>query len=109
MNLIWRGHMRIEHFFGNRYQARMSHPGTITAVGHFTQLVGAYFFHRRFIGCRIILDRDLCGHAAHRKRLTLMAGLHEREGIRAQERCHHRHLTAVSQAEVLVQAEFLDR
>ena len=87
----------------------MCHPGTITAVGNFAQLVGAHFFHCGFIRGRVILDRNLCGHAAHGAGVAPVAGLDQTKRIGAQERRHHRYLGAIGQAEILVETEFLDR
>jgi hypothetical protein len=82
-------------------------PGAVAAVGHFAQLVLAHLLQRRLVRGRIVLDRDLRGHAAHRRRAAPVAGLHQQQRVAAHERRGHRHLRAVGEAEILVAANFL--
>ncbi|KAG0733423.1 hypothetical protein G6F23_013361 [Rhizopus arrhizus] len=85
----------------------MRDPGTVVAGGYFAQLVGAHAGHRLFVGGRIVVDRDLRGHAAHRMRTAAVAGLDQQFRIRLQERLGHGHLAALGQHAVGVAAEGL--
>ena len=100
--------MLIEYLLRNRHESGMRDPGTVAAVGDFAQLVLAHFLERGFICHRIVLDRDLRRHAAHRRRAAPVAGLHEEQRVGAHERREHRHLAAIGEAEILLRAEFLD-
>ena len=60
------------------------------------------------LACRIVLDRDLRRHAAHRKRPAPVAGLDAQQRVRTHEMRRHRDLRAVGQQEVGVLGEFLD-
>ena len=62
---------------------------------------------RGVVGDRVVLDRDLRGHAAHRERAAAMAGLDQQLRVRPQEVRRHRHLRAVGQHVVRVAANFL--
>ena len=86
----------------------MCNPGSIAAIGHFTQLVGANLLERSFVGRGIILDRDLRGHSAHRRGAAAMARLHEEQRVGPHERRGHRYLRAVGEAKPAVRAELLD-
>jgi len=55
---------------------------------------------------RIVLDRDLRRQPSPARRASV-AGLHQAQRVGAHERCRHRHLRAVGEAEILVGAEFL--
>ena len=100
--------MRIEYGLGDRHQPWVRNPGSVAAVGHFAQLVGANLLECRFVCRRIILDRNLCGHPAHCRGTAAVAGLHEQQRIGAHERRGHRHLRAVCKAKIVVRTEFLD-
>jgi hypothetical protein len=86
----------------------VSDPGAVATVGDFAQLVLAYLGERRFVRFRIVLDRNLRRHPAHRRGAAPVAGLNQQERVGAHERRGHRHLAAVRQAEAAVGAEFLD-
>ena len=106
--LIRRRHVLVEHRLRHRHQARMRDPGAVAAVGDLAQLVLAHLLDRGFVRRRIVLDRDLRRHAAHRRRAAPVAGLDQQQRVGAHERRGHRHLRAVGEAEILVGAEFLD-
>ena len=55
--------------------AGMRDPGAVVAGAHLAQLVGAHLVERRVVGGRVVLDRDLRGHAAHGVGAAAMAGL----------------------------------
>ena len=78
------------------------------AVGRFAVLIRAYFGERGLVRGGIILDRNLCGHAAHGKGAALVAGLDQQQRIGAHERAGHGHQAAVAKDEILLGAEFLD-
>ena len=65
-------------------------PGWATQVPswpslHLAQLVGAHLGERRLVGRRVVLDRDLRGHAAHGVDAAAVAGLDEELHVGAQE------------------------
>ena len=53
----------------------MRHPGAVVARPHLAQLVCAHLLERRLVRRRIVLDRNLRRHAAHRVDAAAMAGL----------------------------------
>ena len=57
--------------------AGMRDPRAVVAVAHFAQLVGAHLGERGVVGGRIVLDRNLRRHAAHRVDAAAVAGLDE--------------------------------
>ncbi len=86
----------------------MRYPGSVAAIGDFAKLVVAHFRQSRLVGCRVVLDGDLRGHAPHRRRPTPMASLDEQQRVSAHERRRHGHSGPVGQAELAVRSEFLD-
>ena len=53
----------------------MRDPGAVVAVAGLALLVGAHLGEGGLVGRRIVLDRDLRRHAAHRERAAAVAGL----------------------------------
>ena len=84
--LVGRRHMLVEHFLRNRHQRRVRHPRAVATVGDFAELVLAHFFEGGLVGYGIVLDRNLCGHSAHGRGASLVAGFHQRKRISAHER-----------------------
>jgi hypothetical protein len=60
-------------------------PRAVVAVLGLALLVGAHLGERRVVGGGVALDRDLRGHAAHRVKAALVAGLDAVERVRAHE------------------------
>ena len=87
----------------------MGDPRAVVAFAHFPQLVGAHLVERRIVRTRIVLDRNLRRHAAHRVRAPPMARADQKLCVRPQERRFHRHLTAVGQHEAGIFPKRLDR
>ena len=86
----------------------MRDPGAVIAVAHLALLVGADLGEGRLVCGRIVLDRNLRRHPAHREGAARMAGLHQQRRIGAQERFAHHHLAAVRKNAVFVFRELLD-
>jgi len=106
--LVGRRHVLVEHLLRHRHEARVRDPGAVAAVGDLAQLVLTHLLQRRLVRRRVVLDRDLRRHAAHRRRAAAVAGLHQQQRVGAHERREHGHLAAVGEAEILVGAELLD-
>ncbi len=108
MELVRRLHVLVENFTRNRHETRVSHPRAVMAVGRFALLVGAHLAEGDFVRLRIVLDRNLRRHAAHRERAALVARLDAQERVRTQEVRRHRHDSAIRQHEVRALRELLD-
>ena len=76
-------HVLVEDLFGDRHQAGMRHPGAVVPGLHFAQLVLPDLFERLLIGLRIVLDRNLRGHAAHGVNAAAVAGLDQQVARRS--------------------------
>ena len=100
VELVRARHVLVEHRFRDLDQARVRDPRAVAAVGGFAQLVRAHFLDRSRVRGRVVLDRDLRGHAAHRVRAAAVAGLDEQQRVSAHERRGHRHLRAVGETEI---------
>ena len=59
------------------HEAGVRDPRAVVAVVHLAELVGAHLRERRLVRRRVVLDRDLRGHAAHRVHAAAVAGLDE--------------------------------
>ena len=86
----------------------MRHPGAVMAVAGLALLVGMDAAHRLVVGLRIVLDRNLRRHAAHRMHFAAMAGLDHELAVGAQEVRGHADLAAIRQHRPLLLAELLD-
>ena len=63
----------------------MRDPGAVMAVARLAQFVGAHLLHRRLVSRRIVADRDLRRHAAHRVNVAPVAGLDQQQTVAAQK------------------------
>src|SRR5450759_5452597 len=77
-------------------------------IGRFALLVGPHLLERRLVCEPVALDRNLRGHAAHRKCAATMAGLNAKKGITAHEMRRHFALLAVGEDAVGSLREELD-
>ena len=75
----------------------MRDPRAVVAVAHFAQLVGADLVERSLVRRRVVLDRNLRRHAAHRVRAAPVTGLDRELRVRAHARLLHRHLRAIGE------------
>ena len=108
LQLVRRRHQPVEDLHRDRHEARVRDPGAVVPVARLALLVGAHLGERFLVRLRVVLDRDLRRHAAHREGAAAVAGLDQQLRVRAQEVRRHRHLLAVRQHEIRPAAEFLD-
>ena len=73
-NLVRVRHVSVEDRLSKRNKAGMRHPGAVVSGPDLAQFVVADTLHRDFVGLRIVLDRNLRCHAAHRVRAAPVAG-----------------------------------
>ena len=70
----------------------MGDPGAVVAVAGLADLVGPHLLQRLFVGLRVVLDRDLRGHAADGVDAAAVAGLDRQQRVGAHEVRGHRDL-----------------
>src|SRR5262249_13199005 len=107
VDLVRLRHDAVEYFLRDRHQAGMRDPRAVETVVGFAFLVRDHLRDRRVVRDRIVLDRNLRGHPAHRVSATAMAGLHQQLAIGAQEGTRHRDQPAIGEYEVAA-AQLLD-
>ncbi len=108
VELVRRLHVLVEDRLGDRDEPRVRDPGAVVPVGHLAELVGAHLGERGLVRLRVVLDRDLRGHAAHGVDVAAVAGLDEELHVRAEEPLVHRDVRAVRHDVLRVGAEPLD-
>ena len=86
----------------------MRDPGAVVAVARLPLLVRLDAGEGGGVGLRVVLDRDLSGHAPHGEGAPAVAGLDQLQGIGAQERLIHSHGRAVGGQAVALRADALD-
>jgi len=69
----------------DRDEPRVRDPGAVVTGPDLAQLVLPHLLECRFICGRVVLDRDLRGHAAHRVGAAPMAGLDQEVDVRLEE------------------------
>ena len=108
VELVRRLHVLVEDRLRDRDEPRVRDPGAVVPVGHLAELVGAHLGERGLVRLRVVLDRDLRGHAAHGVDVAAVAGLDEELHVRAEEPLVHRDVRAVRHDVLRVGAEPLD-
>src|SRR5438270_2243095 len=86
----------------------MSYPGSIVTGFDLAKLVLADFIESALIGDRIVLDWNLCRHAAHGVNPAAMAGLNQQIDVGLQEMFVHGQGRAIGLHEFRAVSEFLD-
>src|SRR5215469_10719795 len=89
-DLVRPGHLMVEDLLRDRDEPRMRDPSAVMPAAGFALFVGTHLLHRRLVGFRVVADRDLCRHAAHRMDLAAMTGLDQQKAIAAQKVGGHR-------------------
>ena len=64
-DLVGTEHVFVEDLHCNLVDEGVRDPSTVVAIRDLAEFVRANLVHGDLIGLRIILDRDLRGHAAH--------------------------------------------
>ena len=68
--LVRARHMCVEDVECNLVNERMCDPGAVMPISDLAQLVCLDLVHSDLIRLRIVLNRDICGHAAHSRNLS---------------------------------------
>ena len=108
VDLVRPQHMRVEDRLREGHQARMRDPSSVVTGLDLAQLVGAHPFERDLVRGRVVLDRDLRGHPAHRMHLATVARVDEQLHVSGEKALVHRHLRAIGQNRCRIGRTFLD-
>jgi hypothetical protein len=93
--LIVTSHVCRERLTGDGDEGRMRHPRAIVAIHGLSRLVGSHALLGNRVRLGIVLDRDLRGHSAHRKRSTTMTRANQQLRVRSHARLGHGDLRAI--------------
>src|SRR6476646_10155110 len=83
----------------------MGHPCAVVAVVCFSLFIGAHLGKSFFVRLRVVFDRNLRGHSAHRESGSPMARLNAEQGVRMHEMRGHGDQGAVGQQEIALVPE----
>ena len=86
----------------------MRDPRPVVPVPDLPQLVRAHLGHRDLVRLRVVLDRDLRAHTAHRSDLAPVARLDQQTDVRVHEGHFHGDVPAVGEHGGAVGAPALD-